>query len=188
MVLVPSGIKPSRNVFCFQHAGHHVLSWRNGPGLLTAELRSICMFRKQWHTFIRMRLKATCSPLLLLPLVGLQVSAATCAVRCGMESLDSPSQVSRIAHRSRMAFPSSPGQEQVAASTLSQPCDSDLCDTDWTFLQNQVAHDLSIASSSAIFASHAVTPVPIASRLQFEASRSTRSIPPFDPLISNLRV
>lgn len=187
MVLIPSGIKPSRNVFCFQYAGYDVLSWRNGPGLLAAELRSICMFRKQWHTFIRMRLKATCSLLLLL-LVGLQVSAATCAVRCGMESLDSPSQVPGIAHRSRMAFYSGPGQEQVAASTLSQPCDSDLCDADWTFLQNQVAHDLSIASSSAIFASHAVAPIPIASRLQFGGNRSTRSIPPFDPLLSNFRV
>ena len=101
--------------------------------------------------------------------------------------MGAPSQGSGIAHRSRMALPSGPGQEQVAAST-SQPCDSDLCDAGWTFLQNEVAHELSVASLSVVFASHAVAPISIASRLQFEANRSTRSIPPFDPLISNLRV
>lgn len=134
-----------------------------------------------------MRLKATCSLLLFL-LVSVQGFASVCAIRCGMESMDSLSQVSGIAHRSRMAFPASLGQEQVAASTLSQPCDGNLCDVDWMFLQNRDVHELSLALLPMDFASHAVAPIPIASRLQFEANRSTRSIPSFDPLIANLRV
>lgn len=125
---------------------------------------------------------------LLLLLLCSQASAATCAIRCGMESTGPPSQVSAMTHRSSAVSPSGLSQEQVVASTVSQPCDSNLCDADWVFLQNQDVHELSLASLPMDFAGQAVAPIPIASRRQFEANRSTRSIPPFDPLISNLRV
>lgn len=133
------------------------------------------MFRKQWHTFIRMRLRATCSLLLLL-LVGLQSSAVACAVRCQtMTSLGSPSRMSGMAN-CQMASQSGFSHQEMAAFVSSRSCAGHLCMNDWTFLQNQVAHDLRVASSSAIVASHAVAPIPIASRLQFGGNRSTRSI------------
>lgn len=135
-----------------------------------------------------MRFRVTCALLLLLLLVGLQVSAATCAIRCGMENMDSPSQVTGIAHRSRMAFPTGSGQEPLAASTLFQPCDSHVCDSDWTFLQNRDVHELGVVSLPISLAMHAAPSVLIPRYSPFQGIRSTHSIPPFDPLVSNLRI
>lgn len=134
-----------------------------------------------------MRLKATYLLLLFL-LVGLQTSAAVCAAHCTMESMDSPSQASDAPHRGDVAFSSGPSRDRFVTSMSSQPCDSNLCDADWMFLQNQDVQEPSLVSLPIDFAGNAVAPIPIASRWQFEANRSTRSIQPFDPLISNLRV
>ena len=160
---------------------------RNRPALRNAEFGKVCVFRRQWHTFDRMRLRATCLLLLLL-LVGLQSSGVACAVRCEtMANLGSPSRMSGMAN-CQMASQSDPGHQEMAAYISSQSCAGHLCMNDWTFLQNQVVHDLSVASSPVVLAVHFVAPIPIASRLKFEANRSTRTIPPFDPLVSNLRV
>ncbi|MBS1821291.1 MAG: hypothetical protein JST61_04865 [Acidobacteria bacterium] len=134
-----------------------------------------------------MRLKATCSLLLFL-LVGVQGFASVCAVRCEtMASMGSLSRMSGMAN-CQMASQSGSNDQEMAAYISSQSCAGHLCTNDWTFLQNQVDHELNVAALPMAFAGHPIVPIPIASRLQFDANRSTRSIPPFDPLISNLRV
>lgn len=134
-----------------------------------------------------MMLKAICSMLLVI-LVSVLAFASVCEVRCEtMASMDSSTRMAGMAN-CQMASQSGSSHQEMAAFMSSRSCAGHLCMNDWTFLQNQVAHDLSVASSSAIFASYAVVPIPIASRLQFGGNRSTRSIPPFDPLFSNFRV
>lgn len=147
----------------------------------------ICMFRKQWRKFITMRVKATCSLLAFL-LVGIQAFASVCTVRCEtMASTSSTHQMAGMAD-CQMASQAGSSHLEMAAFVSSQSCVGHPCISDWTFLQNQVVHELSLASLPMAFAGHPALPIPIASRLHLEANRSTRIVPPFDPLISNLRV
>lgn|SRR6185437_5143681 len=125
---------------------------------------------------------------LLLLLLGAQATAGACAVRCEMEASRGSSNRMSGMTNCQMASQSGSSHREIAAVISSQSCADHLCMNDWTFLQNQVIHDLSVASSPVVHATDAVAPTPIASHLQLEASRSTRIIPPFDPLVSSLRI
>ena len=134
-----------------------------------------------------MRLRITCSLLLFL-LVSAQVFASMCAIRCEtMTGTASRNQMAGMIHCHMTSQPDS-GPQRTYALTPSQPCTGHVCRNDWTFLQTSVVHEFGFTSLSIAFSDHAVPSLPIAGHLQFQANRSTNSIPPFDPLVSTLRI
>lgn len=148
----------------------------------------ICMSQKQRCKLTTVRLKATFSQLLLLLLVSVPMFASICAIRCEtMTSTGSRNQMVGMTHY-HMPSQLDSGSQGASALTSSQPCTGHVCRNDWTFLQTSVVHEFGFTSLGIALANHAVPSLPIAAYLQFQANRSTHSIPPFDPIVSSLRI
>lgn len=98
------------------------------------------------------------------------------------------SHMSGMANCRGMASQRISDQQVEITLTSSQPCASNICKDDWTFLQNPVEHELGISSLPLALLDSTTMLLEIAHPLQFRVNRSPHFIPSFDPLISSLRV
>jgi hypothetical protein len=138
----------------------------------------------------RMKRMATWSGLLLL-LVSVQVYAGMCGVRCGVMR-------SAISHNSMSAMPNcrdmSSHQSTKAGVMLMAPhnCSSKICQSDLQLFQNPTGHDVEGLVQPVRTVSFSGFPALVllqnAGFQRLRVDRSTQSIPPFDPLISGLRI
>ena len=135
-----------------------------------------------------MKLKATWSLLLLL-LVSVQAFAVACDVRCGaMAGTNSTSHMSGMAHCPGMASQSDSDCWAVIVMAPPQSCACQVCNHDWTFVQNLIGHELRASLVPMTLLGHAVMPTRTANSLRIKTDRSPHALPAFDLLISALRV
>ncbi len=128
---------------------------------------------------------------LLLLLVTVQAFAGMCSVRCAIMGLaDAQSSMPGMTNCRGMSDHA--GSGGVSAALLAaRGCSGEICQSDLSLLQNRTSQEIGTPQLSIV--TPAVVSIPAtlfqnASRLRFHANRSTQLIPPFDPLISSLRI
>jgi hypothetical protein len=128
-------------------------------------------------------------PVLLLLLVAGQMSAEFCMARCqGMRMTEPACAMHEMAHgHCAPRKHASINGMSTSLSTLGT-CSGQACNSALELMQNRTDPEvkpLVVAISSDIL----ISPILERTRqVHFRDARSTRSIPPFDPLISSLRV
>jgi hypothetical protein len=130
-------------------------------------------------------------PVLLLLLVSVQVFAGMCSVRCAiMSDADTQNSMSGMTYCHGMSDHAAIGA--ASAALLAAPGgSSEICQSDLSLLQNHTDQEigaLQLSDITTVFVSIPATLFQNRSRLRFHANRRTHLIPPFNPLISNLRI
>lgn len=132
-------------------------------------------------------------PVILLSLVVVQASVVNCGLKCGaMNHTASPCTMQGMQDCPDMQDEACPSSSWTSVQQAPADCSWKLCMLDVSLLQSQAEHETLLAKGSfigAIFKNVLADEVFAGHRLsQFTVTRSTQSIPPFDPLISTLRI
>lgn len=134
--------------------------------------------------------RATMSVLLLL-LVSVQAFAVMCSVRCAtMGHADTQNSMPGITNCHGMSNHPAIGAASYAV-LAAHGCSSEICQSDLSLLQNRTTQEigaLPLSMVTAVVVSSPAKPFQNTIRLWLGANRCTNSIPPFDPLISSLRI
>jgi hypothetical protein len=130
-------------------------------------------------------------PVLLLLLVSVQAFAGMCCVRCAiMSGADTQNSIPAMTNCRGMS--NHAATDGTSAALLAAPgCSREICQSDLSLLQNHTNQEIGALQLSDIMTVLVSIPATLfqnTSHLRFHANRSTQLIPPFNPLISHLRI
>lgn len=157
---------------------------------LRISVSRICLVCPIGRRFTLMRRKATFPAILLLfLLVAGQMSAELCRAQCeGMAMTEPVCQMHGMAHCHNPSCQHASVDAASTAVSAPETCSGQICQNVLALPQNRLHQE--IRTLAAVVSLDIPKPLtrerkPLA---RFRASRSTKSIPSFDPLISSLRI
>lgn len=157
---------------------------------LRISVSRICLVCPIGRRFTLMRRKATLPAfLLLLLLVAGQMSAELCRAQCeGMAMTEPVCQMHGMAHCHNPSCQHASVNAASTAVSAPETCSGQICQNVLAFPQNRLHQE--IKTLAAVVAPDIPALLTLERRplARFRASRSAQSIPPFDPLISSLRI